>query len=107
MRPRFAGVSPGEHWWYTQVMPTRLKRHQVTELPAVSSALDVARTVWPDEPSPTELLYRLVTAGAQHLQEDPDVARAARRAKAESLAGRYPTTLAPGYLDELRREWDR
>ncbi|MDR3070484.1 MAG: hypothetical protein LBU38_05690 [Propionibacteriaceae bacterium] len=89
------------------VVPTTLRRHHLTEIPELREALDVARAAWPEEKSTTSMIYRLAAAGAAHLLENPDTARAARRAKASELAGRHPAVLDAGYLDELRREWDR
>ncbi|MDR1236821.1 MAG: hypothetical protein LBK28_01120 [Propionibacteriaceae bacterium] len=43
----------------------------------------------------------------QELRIALKVAKATRRAKAEALAGKYPAILEPGYLDDLRQEWDR
>ena len=88
-------------------MPTTLKRHQVTEVPELSAALDLARAAWPDETSTTKLIYRLVSVGADCLASDPCVSQAAHRAKVFALAGRFPSTLGPDYLQGLRQEWDR
>ncbi|MDR0592282.1 MAG: hypothetical protein LBG60_03285 [Bifidobacteriaceae bacterium] len=86
-------------------MPTALKRHQVTEVPELRRALEVARLTWPEEKSTSELIYRLASAGAEHILEDPDAARRLRMAKIQALAGRYPAS-DPDYLEGLRREWD-
>lgn len=86
-------------------MPTTLRRHQVSEVPELRDALEVARAVWPDETSTTQLIYKLAAAGAEHLAEDPENQRAARRAKAVALAGRHPSSLGPDYLESLRQEW--
>jgi len=88
-------------------MPTTLKRHQITEVPELRAALAVARAAWPEETSTTALIYRLAFTGADHLAHDPAVRQSARTAKVVALAGRYPSTLGPDYLDDLRQEWDR
>jgi len=88
-------------------MPTALKRHQVTEVPELRSALEVARAAWPDETSTTRLIYRLASAGAEHLMADPAVSRAERQARVVALTGQFPSQMGPDYLDDLRREWDQ
>ena len=92
--------------WYTSRMPTALKRHQVTEVPELRHALEVARLAWPEEKSTTQFIYRLASAGAERILEDPGAARRLRMAKIQALAGRYPAS-DPDYLEGLRREWDR
>ena len=93
--------------WYTQCVPTLLKRYQVTEVPELRAALDVARVVWPEETSTTQLIYRLASVGADQLARDESTSRAARLAKVSSLAGRFPSPLGPDYLEDLRQEWDQ
>jgi hypothetical protein len=83
-------------------MPTVLKRHQITEVPELRAALDVARAAWPEETSTTRLIYRLAEVGAEHLAAD----QATRSARIAALAGRYPSRLGPDYLEVLRQEWD-
>jgi len=84
-----------------------LKRHQVTEVPELRAALEIARAAWPEETSTTKLIYRLASEGAKHLASDAAIERQARRDKVAALAGRHPSKLGPYYLEELRREWDR
>jgi hypothetical protein len=88
-------------------VPTTLKRHYLTEVPALRDALRVARATWPEEKSDTRLIYHLVAAGAEHLREAPEAATAARLALAQELAGQHPSQLGTDYLNDLRREWDR
>ena len=47
----------------------------------------------------------VVLRANEHLAEDPENQRAARRAKAVALAGRHPSSLGPDYLESLRQEW--
>ncbi|MDR1187239.1 MAG: hypothetical protein LBK95_07270, partial [Bifidobacteriaceae bacterium] len=68
-------------------MPTTLKRHMVTEAPALASALRAARAAWPDEASTSRLIVKLAELGAARLKEDPAVAREARAAQLEAHAG--------------------
>ena len=88
-------------------MSTTLPRHNVTEIPELRRALAVARSAWPEEKSPTKLIYRLASRGAEQIQRDAAATPGARRRLAESLAGRFPATLPPDYLEGLREEWDR
>lgn len=88
-------------------MPTSLKRYQVTEVPELKAALDLARQAWPEETSATKLIYRLASVGAERLAADPSVNRSARQAKIAAMTGRYPSRLGPDYLEELRQEWDQ
>jgi len=82
-------------------MPTTLKRYQLTDVPSVQAALDLARAAWPDEPSATQLLYRLIELGASDLVDTAE----ARCCKVTALAGAFPSRLGPDYLEELRQEW--
>jgi len=93
--------------WYTCLMPTKLKRHQITEVPEIAQALSVAENAWPQETSRTKLIQRLVVLGAQTLEVDPEVRLRARVAQVGALTGRYPSQLGSDYLDDLRAEWDQ
>jgi len=79
----------------------------VTESPALTAALAVARSVWPDEPRTSRLIARLAAAGAEGLAEHhTDAAFSARLAQAESDAGLFPYPGGLARLAELRAEWD-
>ena len=86
-------------------MPTARPRHQITETDDIAAALDLAADRWPDE-SRSDLMRRLVLAGAQALAESPIERALAVEAALSSLAELgdcYP----PGYLDRLRANWER
>mgnify|MGYP006277046419 FL=1 len=85
-------------------MPTTRLRHQITETDDIEAAIDRAARQWPHE-SRSDLIRRLVLIGAQKLLEDP-VERALQIELAfqalDGVADAYP----PGYLEDLRRDWD-
>jgi hypothetical protein len=88
-------------------MATNLKRYQVTQTPALEAALRTARVRWPEERRTSRLIEKLAEAGATALEEDPDVARAARRRKLAELSGKYQFEDGGDYIYALREEWDR
>jgi hypothetical protein len=83
-------------------MPTTLTRIQVTQTPPVTRALEIAAKEWPGVPR-SELITRLLTAGAQSVEGARAERRAARRKALEETRGTidYP----PRYLEDLRRDW--
>jgi len=83
-------------------MPTTLNRIQVTQTPPVEKALEVAEKEWPGAPR-SELITRLMTAGAESIAAARAERRAARRKALEESRGTidYP----PNYLKDLRKEW--
>lgn len=85
-------------------MPTVRPRHQITETDDVAAAIDLAAVRWPEE-TRAQLVRRLIVEGAQRLVESP-VERAlgieVALEELASLADSYP----PGYLENLRRDWD-
>jgi len=90
-------------------MPTELARYTISELPRVRDALSVAQTIWPDDVSTTELIYRLIEAGADHLREDKEVRSSERINALKSLAVRYPFPIKDGqtWLRTSRDESER
>lgn len=86
-------------------MPTTRPRHQITETDDISAALDLAAERWPSE-SRSDLMRRLVITGARYLAESPiDRTLEIEQALASlaSLSDCYP----PGYLEQLRADWER
>lgn len=85
-------------------MPTTRPRHQVTETPVVARALDLAAQRWPGVPR-SQLLLRLVTAGAATLADARAAEIERRRSVVEETSGKYADAFPPGYLADLRRDW--
>ncbi|MDO5672954.1 MAG: hypothetical protein Q4G30_08910 [Actinomycetaceae bacterium] len=84
-------------------MPTLLMRHQITETPEVSEAIDIGQRSWP-ELSRAAVVRRLVTVGAQQLKRDADEERRRRLGILKDmmdLVGPYPEN----YLEDLRADW--
>jgi hypothetical protein len=82
-------------------VPTTLPRCQVSLTEPVRLALDRANQIWPGEPK-SKHLTRLILAGASTLASDIQTEQR-RLAKMIKYADCYP----PGYLDDLRSEWER
>ncbi len=85
-------------------MPTTRPRHQVTETPDVSRALDLAAQRWPGEPR-SKLLLRLVQEGSHALEQGRAEEILRRRAAIDATCGKYDEAFGDGYLDELRQDW--
>ncbi len=85
-------------------MPTNRPRHQVTETPAVSDALDAAAKRWPGEPR-SKLLLRLIAAGREVVEQRHSEVEEARRQAVDATSGKYRDCFDEGYLAELRKDW--
>lgn len=87
-------------------MPTVRPRHTLTETDDLSAALRLAAQRWPqDAASPSRLLRRLVSAGAQAIAPRQRRARERRRAAIERHHGQFTGLYPPDYLEKLRSEW--
>lgn len=83
-------------------MPTTKPRHQVTETPRLTHALEVAARRWPGT-STSALIEALASEGAKVIEADEEQRREARREKLERLAGGF--SYEPDYLEKLREDW--
>lgn len=90
--------------WYTLRMPTTRPRHQITETPDVTRALDVAAQRWPAEPR-SKLLLRLVDAGGAALEQEHAETARRRQVAVDASRGKYGDAFSPEYLRELRQDW--
>ncbi len=85
-------------------MPTKRRRHQLTETEALSSALELAARVWPEDAArPSRLLARLIGAGAEAIRTAER--RERRRATLPRYRGAFADAYPAGYLEEVRHGW--
>ena len=86
-------------------MPTTRERVQVTVSDELAVALDALAREHPSE-ARSQLLTRLALRGAEAAKESV-VERKLRRLQALwDLTHDYADCYPPGYLEELRRDWD-
>ncbi|MBM7519418.1 hypothetical protein [Nocardioides nitrophenolicus] len=87
-------------------MPTTLRRHAITETPAVAAAIEAAARRWPeDRDRPARLLARLVDVGFHTIEVELDEAALKRQQALEEFAGSFTGVYWPGYLEEIREGW--
>jgi len=86
-------------------VPTTRPRHQITETDDIAAAVEAGLREWPDL-SRSDVIRELILKGAQAVKLS-----AAERVLAFELALKELTSLSihypPGYLEDLRKDWDR
>jgi hypothetical protein len=87
-------------------MPTTRPRHQITETPAVTRAIDQAARRWPGE-TRSKLLLLLVDAGSAAIEEGLDLATRQRQEAIKASSGKYADAFSADYLADLRRDWPK
>ena len=87
------------------LMPTTRLRHQVTETDDIAAALEAGLQEWPDL-SRSEVIRELILKGAESLNLTAIERVLAVELALKELAAlnvRYPQ----GYLEDIRKDWDR
>lgn len=97
-----------QHRCYTGLVPTKRKRHSITETPSVESALDELRAAAPDRPID---FGELVVLGARRKLADVRAGDASREERLERLVGRVQrgdSGIDPRAAEEVRASgWAR
>lgn len=89
-------------------MPTTKPRHAITETEQVAAALAAAAKRWPeDKDRPSRLLMHLIDVGRAQVEVELTDYVSARREAIREAAGSFTGCFEPGFLDELRDEWER
>lgn len=86
-------------------MPTTKPRLQVTETPELTAILDQVCAENPQEPR-SQVLARLALAGFAARADSEVEKRAARLLALHNLTTKFADVYPPGYLEELRKDWD-
>lgn len=86
-------------------MPTKRKRHVITETDKVAAALDVAERRWPDEPSRSRLLVRVIEEGRLAMEGERERDLTQRREAVMRTSGVLTGVYGVDYLTELREDW--
>lgn len=86
-------------------MPTSRRRHTITESDEIARALEDAARAWPDEPSASARLVRLIGEGrrAVHRHEADELAR--RHKAIEDTSGALTGVYPEGHLARVRDDW--
>lgn len=89
-------------------VPTKRRRHAVTETDDIAAALSDAAARWPDDRrAPARLLRRLIREGHQQIRERSEAELAARRRAIDRTSGALTDVYPPDYLKRLRDDWPR
>jgi len=86
-------------------MPTTKPRLQVTESPELAAALDAVCAEHPEEPR-SQVLARLALEGFAARADSEVERRTARLQALHELTTQFDDCYPPGYLDDLRKDWD-
>lgn len=86
-------------------MPTKRKRHVITETDEIAAALDVAERRWPDEASRSRLLVRLVVEGHRAMEGRLERDLVQRRDAVTRTSGILTGAYDADYLSRLREDW--
>jgi hypothetical protein len=85
-------------------MPTKRRRHQLTESEPVSQALELAAKQWPEDARrPSRLLARLIDEGAVAIRGKQEQAR--DKQAISRYRGAFADAYPPGYLEQVRHGW--
>lgn len=91
--------------WYTPVVPTTRERIQVTVSDELAVALDDLAREHPRE-ARAQLVARLALLGARARGQSAVEDRLRRVAALWELSHDFADCFPPGYLGELRRDWE-
>lgn len=86
-------------------MPTKRKRHVITETDKIAAALGAAERRWPDEPSRTALLVRLIEEGRLAMEGRRERDLTQRREAVIRTSGVLTGVFGEDYLTALRKDW--
>ncbi len=87
-------------------MPTARPRHMITESDRLSSALNAARTLWPDAAEDRGLLLRkILEVGIETVEKEHEKKVVSRLNELNLIAGSLTGIWPSNWRDELRDEW--
>lgn len=86
-------------------MPTKRKRHVITETDKIAAALGAAERRWPEVASRSRLLVRLIEEGSRAVQGRQERALAQRQDAATRTSGILTGVYGEDYLSRLREDW--
>ncbi|MGE2715174.1 hypothetical protein ACQI4L_14030 [Mycolicibacterium litorale] len=87
-------------------MPTKHRRHAITETDDISRALDVARRTWPElADRPGALLRQLILVGQNTLAHNDIETSRTRREAIDETGGALTGVFGTNHLRQLRGDW--